>query len=501
MGLREQLEPLVASFGAQVVEAPLAGLDLVVETMLAGLGQRLGLDRTTVFELTEDRRGFRPWQSWAAEGIERLPKDDIRDEFPEMLEPMLHARKPSWHVLPLRVGGATVGAHVLDGVKRAHGSSREIAAALRPLHDALAMAFLRRRSDREQARQHHELDEIERLAGSGHWTHNFALGASRGSAQLYQILRLDPRADLDLQGSARAIHPDDRSRYLTFLGVLLRGHDVDPIEVRARYGDGEIRNLRCWGEISRTADDRPRMARGVVHDITTRKRHELALTALNHRLIRAHEEERARLAREIHDDLGQQLAALKLEIDLLGHDAEASAARELAPRLAELSSSVFEVAAVVRGLSHTLHPMMLQQLGLATAVEALCRRTTMLSEVDTSFEPGLLPDELDPEVALCLYRVAQEALGNVTRHSQARTATVTLGRVGEHLVLSVCDDGVGMEPRRPTDAPGLGLLGMRERMHLVEGVLGVESAPGAGTCVTAEVPLCRRTGAALETTP
>jgi signal transduction histidine kinase len=115
----------------------------------------------------------------------------------------------------------------------------------------------------------------------------------------------------------------------------------------------------------------------------------------------------------------------------------------------------------------------------------------MLSEVDTSFEPGPIPAQLDPEVAQCLYRVAQEALGNVTRHSQAQTATVTLGRVGEHLVLSVRDDGVGMMPHRPVGAPGLGLglLGMRERMGLVDGMLAVESTSGNGTCVTAKVPL------------
>lgn len=238
--------------------------------------------------------------------------------------------------------------------------------------------------------------------------------------------------------------------------------------------------------------------RHCVHHVTERKRHDRASTALDRRLVRARDEERARLARELHDDLGQSLAAIKLELDLLARDAEASAACELAPRLRGLSSSVLEVGAAVRGLSHTLHPAMLQQVGLAAAIAALCERTTMLSEVDASFELGSVPAQLDPDVARCLYRVAQEALGNVTRHSRARTATVTLGRVGEHLVLTVRDDGVGMPPERPANAPSLGLLGMRERMGLVSGALAVASAPGAGTCVTAEVPLRTRSRAHAE---
>jgi two-component system, NarL family, sensor histidine kinase UhpB len=106
----------------------------------------------------------------------------------------------------------------------------------------------------------------------------------------------------------------------------------------------------------------------VAHGITTLVRHGRAASALDHRLVRAREEERARLARELHDDLGQCLAALKLEVDLLVRDAEGTAASELAPRLRGLSSSVFEVAAVVRDLSHTLHPVMLQQVGLAAAI-------------------------------------------------------------------------------------------------------------------------------------
>jgi len=379
-----------------------------------------------------------------------------------------------------------LGVHVIDGP-----TVEPLAAALRPLHGALAVALLRRRDEREHVRRHGELDQLERLAGSGHWTHNFALGSSQGSAQLHQILRLDPRAEFELLASARAIHPDDQASYATFLTTLLAGEDVEPIEVRARYADGEVRYLRCWGELSHTKDGQPRLAHGVVHDVTPRKRNELALMALSHRLIRAQEEERARLAREIHDDLGQRLAALKLEIDLLGRDAEeGTLADELRPRLRGLTASAQELATVVRGLSHTLHPVLLQQLGLAAAIEALCLRTTMLSDVDASFEPGDVPEALDPEVALCLYRVAQEALGNVTHHSQARTAALRLDRVGEALVLSIRDDGVGMTPRGPADAPGLGLLGMQERMHLVRGRLEVTSTLGAGTCITARVPLC-----------
>ncbi|MCX4244769.1 sensor histidine kinase [Paraliomyxa miuraensis] len=358
-----------------MVEAPLAGLDLLVASLLADLGRLLGAACTTIYERADDRRAFRAWQSWATAGCERRLELELNEGFESSRVPAPPG--PSHRVIPLRVGGATLGAHGIDGAPH-----ESLAQALHPLHNALAVALLRRRNDREQARRHGEFDEVERT------------------------------------------------------------------------------------------------------------RNEVALTALTHRLIRAQEEERARLAREIHDDLGQRLAALKLEIDLLGRDAaDGTLGDALRSRVQALGKSAHGVAAVARGLSHALHPVMLQQLGLPDALEALCLRTTMLSEVDASFEPGDVPGKLEPEVALCLYRVAQEALGNVTRHGHARTAAVSLARVGDELVLSVRDDGVGMAARDPADPPGLGLLGMQERMHLVRGRLEVTASLRAGTCITARVPL------------
>lgn len=267
-GLRSGLEPLMARFGAQAVEVPFAGLDALVEVMLAELGGVLCVARTMVLELAEDRRELQPWQSWAGSGIER----------PSEVE-----GSPSRLVLPLRMGGAPLGALALDGVSRAWDGGALIS-TLRPLHDAMVLVLLRRRIDRDQTRLQSDLDESERLAGSGHWTHDVALGSSHGSLHLHRILRLDPRAELDLRGSARTIHPDDRRTYEAFLDTLLGGRDAEPIEVRARYGDGEIRKLRCWGEISRTADGRPRLARGVVHDVTELERHGLVTQSAHDQL-------------------------------------------------------------------------------------------------------------------------------------------------------------------------------------------------------------------------
>lgn len=206
--------------------------------------------------------------------------------------------------------------------------------------------------------------------------------------------------------------------------------------------------------------------------------------ALANRLIRAQEEERQRVARELHDDVTQRLAALGLEAEQAGRSGPESAA-SLALR--SLGRQASELSADAARLSHQLHPPVLQHVGLTPALASLCR-----SFNSPSFSAALTAhgstEELSAEQALTLYRVAQEGLRNAARHSGAAQAEVTLDVSRRAVVLEVADHGSGFSLDRSRPG-GLGLLSMRERVESLGGELGIDTAPGQGTRIRVLIPL------------
>ncbi|GAB4495997.1 MAG: hypothetical protein Fur0016_33230 [Anaerolineales bacterium] len=195
----------------------------------------------------------------------------------------------------------------------------------------------------------------------------------------------------------------------------------------------------------------------------------------------AQEEERLRLARELHDDTIQAVIALKQRVQLAQQAAREASTRRTLAELETLSEQTIEN---LRRMTRALRPIYLEDLGLAAALDVLARETAQNSGIAVAFHKTGRERRLPPEVELALYRIAQEALNNVVRHSQARRAAVRLSFDAEHVTLEVSDDGVGFAvPQSPTDfAPNghFGLLGMYERASLIGGRLEVESAPGNG---------------------
>ncbi len=201
---------------------------------------------------------------------------------------------------------------------------------------------------------------------------------------------------------------------------------------------------------------------------------------LGGRLLGAQETERARIARELHDDIGQQLALLAIDLELLEnarHDHMVS----------EALNRVHEVARGVHDLSHRLHPAKLRLIGLVPALTGL-QHDPSHGGIPTTFTHENVPSTLPPDVTLCLFRIVQEALQNATKYSAARFVTVNLKGIGGALVLTIADDGVGFD----VDAAwgkGLGLISMAERVEAIGGRISVDSRPGTGTRMTVTVPL------------
>lgn len=230
-------------------------------------------------------------------------------------------------------------------------------------------------------------------------------------------------------------------------------------------------------------------------DITERHLAEKTLRDSEHelrqlagQLMGAQETERRRISRELHDDCGQNLALLSVEIDLL-RQSSLDTPIEMRRRLDELSDRVKQLSSSVHDLSHQVHPLKLEQLGLVAAVRSLCHDWAEGHGVLIDFVYREIPEVLRTEVSLCLYRITQEALRNLIKHSKTEFAQVELYREGDFLHLQIADTGIGFDVAALNFRSGLGLVSMRERLRLVNGQLRIESQPGRGTQINATVPL------------
>lgn len=199
------------------------------------------------------------------------------------------------------------------------------------------------------------------------------------------------------------------------------------------------------------------------------------------RLIAAQEEERTRIARELHDDVGQRVASLSIGLSGLRRRVAGSDG-SVGEDVSVLQQQTMSLGKDLRTLSHELHPGALEHLGLIEALRARCDEVKTQSGVDVSLDVGAdWPDVVTDGVALCLYRVAQEALRNIVKHAQATRACISLDRQGAQVVMRVSDDGRGFDAGRSVEHGGLGLLSMRERVEMLGGKFEVTSSPDAGT--------------------
>jgi signal transduction histidine kinase len=205
------------------------------------------------------------------------------------------------------------------------------------------------------------------------------------------------------------------------------------------------------------------------------------------RLIASQEVERERIARDLHDDLSQNLALLNMDLDQLTRRI-GSESKDLADLAREASRRAAEIAHDIHQLSHQLHPSRLKTLGLIQAMHGVCRDMGAQYNITVDFTHEGVPPAVGSSTALCLYRILQEALHNVIKHSGARRAAVRLSRDDRTLYMQIADQGIGFNPDA-FEARGLGLVSMSERVNHLGGQLVIRSAPGEGTRIGVRVPL------------
>jgi len=216
------------------------------------------------------------------------------------------------------------------------------------------------------------------------------------------------------------------------------------------------------------------------------ERHQGEIGALNERLMKAQEEERIRIAGELHDGVLQKITSIALKLGTASLDLPPDS--EPKAEVREVEKDLIQVGAEIRQLSHELHPAVLQEAGLPVALSSYCEEFDKLRGIPIAYQADESVEDLSPGAALCLYRIVQEALGNVAKHAQAKQVQVRLTRFEDRVCLVVSDDGVGFNPDGSGKSEGLGLINMRERVRQLNGTFEFESKPGHGTTVKAEVP-------------
>jgi signal transduction histidine kinase len=258
------------------------------------------------------------------------------------------------------------------------------------------------------------------------------------------------------------------------------------MQYRLRRYDGEYRWILDTGVPRFTEGKRFTGYIGSCLDVTDRKVAEETLADLERRLLDAQEEERSRIARELHDDINQRIA-------ILGWELQSWDPSLPEPEPGAFSASVIDrlttIGTDIQAISRRLHSSHLEYLGLETAAEVLCNDLRKQQQVAIDFTCDGVPRTLPKDISLCLYRVMQEALQNAIKHSGAQRLTVELRGDPGGIQLAVSDDGEGFDPQRIDKHHGLGLISMRERMRMVHGEFSVRSEPGHGTTVTCTVPL------------
>jgi len=285
-------------------------------------------------------------------------------------------------------------------------------------------------------------------------------------------------------GWTEAVHPDDLRHYREILRQAFDRRERFQVEYRLRRHDGEYRWILDTGVPDGFAG-----YIGSAIDVTELKLASVALSGLSRRLLQSQEEERARIATKLNEDLCQRMTGLSLQLHSLsmGPNGDVNQMRVRVEELcAQFGDLVSEIQAISDQSCHTL-----ELRGLAASVRTFCRQMSARHGVTIDYHYEGVPDTLPNDVALAMFRVLEEALCNAITHAAVHRVSVSLGGNRDEMRLDVADEGAGFDPEAAMRSHGLGLIGMRERLSLVDGECLIESQPGAGTRIRARVPLRR----------
>lgn len=514
---RLEFETLISETSARFINLPPERIPLEIDRGLDRVRSFLNVDRITLYDRSQPGMDFRAlhhairektglmfplltdrqfsWtmnyikdgQALLVESMDQLPPEAVAER-----QVALRGIE-SFAVIPLKAAGLVLGLLVLATTTRKRGWPRELVRQLQILGDLFYQAVLRKRAE-EKLRESEE---------------RFALVADTAPMMVWmsgtdKLCTYFNRGWLDFTGHsleqelgdgwAAGVHPEDLDRCLSGYTQAFDARQPFKLEYRLLRHDGQYRWIMDCGVPRYSPDGSFCGYIGSCIDITDLKLFQQEMEELSGRLIHAQEEERKRVARELHDNFGQKLVVLSME--LAQHLSKPENPPQVEACLRGLSTQLKEIARAMNVTAHQLHSAHLEVLGLVSAVQELCHEFSRQYGIEAAFSHAGMPSRVPAEVALCLFRVVQEALQNIAKHSGAASCRVELTGSDEGIQLCITDFGVGFDTARLKLKPGLGFVSMRERLRLVGGQINVESQPSQGTRLDIRVPLAAMTTAA-----
>ncbi len=361
------------------------------------------------------------------------------------------------------------------------------------LEGALIVALIwqrarRRRTENELRFTHDRLRMAVEAGRSVGWDADLKSGRNRWFGDLQYIFGISgDNRNGHLGDLHKRVHPEDLGTFETAVARARETREPYAAEFRVVREDGDFRWISARGKFYFTPNGEPERMLGMATDITERKLAEETLNSLSGQLIQAQEAERSRIAREIHDDYQQRLAMLSIDLEDFAKYLEQGS--EGSNRLHEIWDRIGELDSDLHSLSHRLHSSTLDNLGLVAALISLCAEFRDYHSIDVKFVEENMPGNIPGEAALCLFRMTQEALQNVKKHSHADSAEVRVEGLEQKIHLSISDRGTGFDQGAASRQSGIGIQSMEERVRLVGGQFAVHSRPMEGTTIDVWVPI------------
>lgn len=341
------------------------------------------------------------------------------------------------------------------------------------------------------------LADAQHMAHLGNWSLDPGTGRMACSAETYRILGLNAQpVDFTYADFLRRVHEDDRTSVDQALRRSIEAGQDHDVEHRVTLGDGSVRWVHTIAKPSRR--DRQALVPGTIMDITDRKlaQEELQtfaeqLQALSRRLVDIQELERRRFSRELHDQVGQNLTALSINLDILRNQLSGDASAGYRSRLDDSVALLESTAGAIENVMSELRPPMLDDYGLLAALQWYGTGFSGRTGIEVKVHGDENMERMAPETEIALFRITQEALNNVAKHARARSVDIRLARSGSQFAMSVSDDGIGFDAAPTSNSrrrPGLGMVTMRERTQAIGGQFEFGAAPGRGTRVMVRIP-------------
>ena len=507
-----RFETLISDISSEFINLPLSEIELGIQRSLVRLRDFLGVDRISIFELAGNETSLRLRYSAAVEGMAAPHETLSRDDFPWLFaqigrtEPVVISGLDDLPIdakgeralfgkmspravalFPLSVEQCVVGVLSFVMIRAARFWPTELQPQLKAASQVYANALARELSQKALLESETRFRVMSDTAPAFIWTSDREgkLTYLNKRAVNFTGARVEePNGD----GWYNYIHPDDLKEALRAKERALQDRERFVREYRVRRSDGAYRWMFDVGNPRFDVEGFFVGFIGSAVDITDQKLAREALEKVGGQLIAAQEKERSHIARELHDDICQRLAMLSLRIEKVTKGWSHGQV-PVGDQLEQIWQQCSNLTGDVQALSHELHPSVLDNLGLVTAIKSFCREFSEQSGAAVHFSHADIPDSLTREVSLSFFRVVQEALHNAAKYSGVKQFEVNLQGKSDGLELQIVDRGMGFDVEDSKNMEGLGLVSMRERILMLSGKISIESKPNAGTRIRAYVPL------------